>query len=654
MLAKIAARNVHRQIGSYLIYFITVSLTVALIFAVNNVIFSDELVRQAETIRELKSGLLALTIFVSAIVVFVLGYATAFMLRLRKREFGTYLTLGMTRRNILTIFLLETLLLCVVALGVGMVLGFFVYQGLMALITHMLEIDLGFAAYSVKGLVLTIALVTGVFLLSSVTSALYLKRVSIYELIHAEKKVDKAVRYPWLWLTLALLALAAILWSCLAFYRVLATAMATGASGGLFVSLLVLALAVVAFHIGLARGLVPLLLKSRRICANGTNTFTLRQLSGRLRANAMMAGALAFLIAFAVIGANVSFAQRASESAAIAKQYPFAISACLETGEEPPVSVAQAEAIIAQYAPIQSKLTFTIYTSATSYLHGFTRWSGEGYEGLLDSLVCESDYNRLCEAAGYEPVHLQKDFRIVTTISQADAADFSTAVLQLGGNRYPYGGQVENGPSIGFAYFYAIVPDEAMSALTPQYHCVAYDLADEKFDAVGLREALSYTRLSSDGSYSYERCDYAIREYGRMMANANSAVFVVGVLYIAVVFVFLAMAILAMKTLSGLADDKRRFAILFRLGASEREQSRTLFRQIFSFFFLPFALPMLLSIPTGICCARILQLAGFAAQIGEVYAVAGAVALVFTVIYLLYFAATYLVAKRAVVHTAAL
>ena len=41
MLGKLAVRNVKRQMGSYLIYFVTVAVTVALMFSVNNVLFSD-------------------------------------------------------------------------------------------------------------------------------------------------------------------------------------------------------------------------------------------------------------------------------------------------------------------------------------------------------------------------------------------------------------------------------------------------------------------------------------------------------------------------------------------------------------------------------------------------------------------------------------
>ena len=134
-----------------------------------------------------------------------------------------------------------------------------------------------------------------------------------------------------------------------------------------------------------------------------------------------------------------------------------------------------------------------------------------------------------------------------------------------------------------------------------------------------------------------------------MDLNAGTAVFIVAALYIAVVFVFMAMAILALKTLSGIADDKRRYEVLYRLGADRGEQSRTLFRQTFSFFFLPFALPILLSIPSGMICRQIMTSSGYMLAASKMLAVAGCIALVMTAIYVLYFSATYLVAKRSVI-----
>lgn len=176
------------------------------------------------------------------------------MLKLRKREFGTYLTLGMTRKNILSVFLLESLILCAASLGTGLALGLLFYQGLMAVVTNLMEIEFAFAAYSAKGFFLTIGLVCIVFALASLTSALYLKRVSVYNLIHGDKKVEKGVRFPAFWLAVTLLSLAAVVGSCIVFSLQIEKTMKGGGSGfGMFGALAVLAAAIVLFHAGAAK-----------------------------------------------------------------------------------------------------------------------------------------------------------------------------------------------------------------------------------------------------------------------------------------------------------------------------------------------------------------------------------------------------------------
>ena len=123
MYFKLAVRNAKRQIQNYLIYFMTVALTVALLFAINNIICSGRLDIFVDRGESAKASLQILVVTISMIVAFVLGYATSFLLKQRKREFGTYLTLGMNRRDILMIFLAETAVICTIALGAGLAAG---------------------------------------------------------------------------------------------------------------------------------------------------------------------------------------------------------------------------------------------------------------------------------------------------------------------------------------------------------------------------------------------------------------------------------------------------------------------------------------------------------------------------------------------------
>lgn len=652
MFVKLALRNVKRQVGNYLVYFITVSLTVAMMFAVNSAIFSPALTDRISGIADLKNALFFLTAFVALIVSAVLGYATSFILRLRKREFGTYLTLGMTRRNVLMLFFAETMFLCVLALGTGLAVGALVYQGLMAVIANLMETAYSFSAYSAKGLILTVCLVAAVFLLSSLASAAYLRKVSVRELLHGDKKVERQVKHPVLWLFVTVVSLAAVVGSCIFFSaEVERSVRGTGSGGNLLLAVVVLATAVVFFHIGAAKSVVRFLLGCKKLKNRGTNAFALRQLSGRLSANAVLSGALAFLIAFAVIGANVSFVQKISNDAIFAQSYPFDVGGRTEAGEEAPVPFDEAERIIEDYAEIESAVYTAVYTSGERYLHGFTPWSGEEYEGLTDCFLTESDFNALYVPLGFEPVHTDGGFYIYSGSAVISSADFSAAFLELSGGSYFYRGTLSGYPYPQFScYFCAVVPDEAAEGLEEDTFCAAYTLAEELSgeEARALEDALSYEYTPPSGEeYTYFRCDYDIRELARMAMNANSAEFIVSALYLAVVFVFLAMAILALKTLSEIPEDRRRYGILCRLGVSPREQSRTLFGQIFAFFFLPFALPVCLSIPAGLICRQILRLSGLA--VSGVAATTGGIALVLTAVYALYFTAAWLVAKKNIV-----
>lgn len=651
MLGKLALRNIKRQIGNYLIYFITVSITVALMFAINNIIFSAEMMSKVQTLTELKNGLIAITVFVAVIVAFILGYATSFMLKLRKREFGTYLTLGMTRKNILSIFLLETMIFCLIALIAGILLGLALFQGLMAVVTNIMELEFAFASYSGSGLLLTIILVFLIFALSSVASAVYLKKVSVYNLIHGEQKVEQKVKLPALWLGVTLASLAAIVFACILFYRDVQNLFITGGGGEMMVlSLIILAISLITFHTGLSRSVVNLLLKNKKFCLRGANTFTLRQLSGKLGANSVMAGLLAFLISFAVIGANVSFCQKASVQASLDMAYPFDINANYYNDNSSPLSFDEAEEIIEKYTDIKHSYKYNVYTSKEKYLHSFTPYSGEIYESLYDCFMTESEFNRLNTALGRSQIKLSGEFAIAYRIQQMKDTDFSSAKFNLGGKTYSFAQKLSEMPIDYDSYFLAIIPDEAAANLIKEAEGRTYTLAPGSYDAHGLVGELSYLRDAPNGNFQYEVCDFRIKEYGRGEQNSIAALFILSALYFAVVFVFMAMAVLAIKTLSGISDDRRKYAILHRLGADKKTQCKTLFWQTFSFFFLPFALPLLLSIPAAVICAQLMSLAGFVGIISQVIVAAAVIAMILIALFTVYFTATYLIAKRNIIY----
>lgn len=662
MFAKLAFRNVKRQLGNYLIYFITVSLTVALMFAFNSVIFEKELLARTQVIDNMRTALIMITVAISVIVTFVLSYATSFMLKLRKREFGTYLTLGMTRANIMSVFLLESLLLCVVSLVTGILLGLGGYQCLMAVITNIIDVDFAFAAYSLNGLLLTVGLVLGIFVLSSAASALFLRRVSIYNLLHGAKKSERAVRYPVVWCIVAAVALVGIIVSIVIFGKT-AVALVVGNNSSelpktILISLSVFAVCVVAFHIGLSRGIIGLLMRTKRFKNRGANIFTLRQLSGKLSASSVLIGILAFLLSLAVGFTNASFTMQIQTNATLNMGYPFDVQAAIRCSQMPNVTVQsniafdKAEKTVQKYSPVKNRVDFTVYTTNGRYLVDFADRNGVSYWADHDVYIEESAFNRVYGEIGYNPVKLNGGFMIAAYDNRAEKLDFSAANLTVGDMRLDYKGfRTCPLPINGMSDFLVVVPDGTTSGMIAYCDGTVFSLKNKRYDAIALHEELmvSHEATGVDGSIIYyETTDFNLREYARLTMNMDNAVWIVTALYIAVVFIFLAMAMLALKTLSGISDDKQRYITLSRVGASRREMCRTLFMQIFTFFALPFAFPLLLGLPTGIICSSLTSAVGLSVASMQVATAAGIIAVVMLAVYALYFAATYLIYKRAV------
>lgn len=661
MFAKLAFRNVKRQLGNYLIYFITVSLTIALMFSFNSVIFEKELLARAQVMDNMRTLLIMITVAISIIVAFVLGYATSFMLKLRKREFGTYLTLGMTRGNVTCVYLFESVLLCAVSLVTGILLGLGFYQGLMSVVVNVIDIDFGFASYSLDGLLLTVELVLGIFALSFVVSAIYLRRVSINHLLNGSKKSEKAVRYPIVWCIVAVAALVGIIVSIIVFGKT-AVALIEGSNSiklpTLIVAMLaVFAVCVVMLHVGLSRGVIGLLMRTKKFKKRGANIFTLRQLSGKLSASSVLISMLAFLLSLAVCFTNASFTMQIQTNAILNTNYPFDVHAIVRSSRGnfevvPNITFDEAEKIIGKYSPIKNRVDFTIYTDYKHDVVDFANEHGCNYWTDRDVYIEESAFNSIYVEIGYKPVKLGDGFMIAAPDSRGEKVDFSAAGLTLGGKRLAYKGyRTCSLPGNGVSDFWAVVPDGTIDGMKAYYDGTVFSLKNKRYDAIALHEELTETHETDIGGsiIQYGSTDYNLREYARLMFNMDNAVWIVTALYVAIVFMFLAMAMLALKTLSGVSDDKQRYITLSRIGASRRDMCRTLFMQIFTFFALPFVFPFILGLPMGIICSSLTTAAGLPMASMQVAAASGVIAAVMLIVYALYFTATYLVSKRAVV-----
>jgi len=554
-----------------------------------------------------------------------------------------YLTLGMTRKDIQRLFADETLILSGIALAAGIGAGLLISRLLMALFCFLLDIPDTVFSYSVKAAILTIVIGALIFLFASFFSMRYLKKVSIKELM-SETYEEQEAKRPVFWCVLSLILFVGILLCGIKTYHSLIESFGIQSSMMLFVWMGILLVLIFLFHLALARGLFGTLLQRKQTAWLGTNTVILRGLSSRMTTNAVLIGVLAVLLTFSVMASNIAFGEKvySQESVKIACPYDVRVElVTLETGNP---SMEEIKQIIEDYNPMCSQIDFALLTTGkTEYVSRI-----DGYEsiGMRDKYMPLSQFNALLSGCGQKPISLAGEYMIVTNTMEIVDTDFHDVTLTLNGERYAYAGTEKSYPEFVSNYVYAVVPDEAVVGMEVYKTCVSCQLENSEFDVEAMSQALSHALWDIDEENA---SDYFIMQEYRDYVNSNSGALIIGMIYLSAVFVCMALAILAMKTLSSLSEERRRFEVLYRLGVDRAMQKRTLLHQTAAFFFLPFGIPVLFCIAMGVACGKVYALWGFPDMSYLAWVIAAVIGVVMLGIYVLYFAVTYRAVCRYVV-----
>ena len=146
MFFKLAIHNVRRSLRDYAIYFLTLTFGVCLFYVFNSMDSQQAMTslnsNQREIIQLLTSAIGYVSIFISFILGFLVVYSNRFLMKRRKKELGIYMLLGMDKGKISRILIIETLLIGIFSLGIGLAVGIFASQGLSAITAGIFEMDL--------------------------------------------------------------------------------------------------------------------------------------------------------------------------------------------------------------------------------------------------------------------------------------------------------------------------------------------------------------------------------------------------------------------------------------------------------------------------------------------------------------------------------
>ena len=128
MLSKLSVRNAKRSIKDYIVYLITLIFSFSFLFALGLISYSKEVIELSSIMSNFRYVMFAVNIVIVFIICFLINYTVRFMFTKRSKEFGTYMILGIKKRNISQVFIVENLLLGFMAFLISLPIGFLFSQ----------------------------------------------------------------------------------------------------------------------------------------------------------------------------------------------------------------------------------------------------------------------------------------------------------------------------------------------------------------------------------------------------------------------------------------------------------------------------------------------------------------------------------------------
>ena len=299
MLGKLALRNVMRSARDYLVYFLTMTVVSAIMFAFHSLLFSRE-IQQLFDMAVIFAALVGMaTFFVVLIVAWLINYMVRFILEKRSREFGIYLLIGMKKKEISRLYMRESLLLGAAAFAGGLALGMLLQQILLAILYSMIMMEYRpRLEWSAGCLITTAACYGGCYLLALLRCRGKFRRMNIHALISSQKQTEeiresheRAKRWLLPLSGVFLLAFALFLF----FFKAWDVPVILGFLLGLVVTIYV-------FYTGVAAWVICYIRRKGKGIFKGQNLFLLRQFSSKLKTLRFTLGTLTSLFVLALLG----------------------------------------------------------------------------------------------------------------------------------------------------------------------------------------------------------------------------------------------------------------------------------------------------------------------------------------------------------------
>lgn len=652
MLCKLSLKNIKKSFKDYTIYFFTLILGVA-IFYVFNALESQTVMMNvssstAELIDLMMTMLSGVSVFVSFILGFLIIYASRFLMKRRNKEFGVYLTLGMSKRKISLILFFETLFIGIISLLVGLGIGVILSQLMSILVANMFEADLTkfTFVFSSSSCIKTIIYFGIMYLFVMIFNTYSVSKCKLIDLLNASKKVEQ--------IKLKNMSLCIIIFviSCLvlgkAYHMVTVEYLTLQEVTDILVPI-VMGCVSTFFIFWSLSGLILRIAKARKnFYYKGLNSFTLRQFSSKINTTVFSTTIICLMLFITICLLSACLTMKNSMNANIRELAPadFMFTTNMNMDKyydyfknhgynDSQINNSKYTVVemfkvfgyditkdIKEYVEVNTYATpdLTMNHTLGSKLDSIrTSFPFLQYD-TMETVIKLSDYNKVAKLYGIKEYSLDEneyiivaDFKSMVEVRNI-ALKNKEIVTLFGHTLKPKYDSCQDGflemSSNHINTGIILVSDNVIDeSYLYQNHLIGnYNTTDKKEITEIENNINTLVKDSKTNDYILPSgsTKLAIKE---ATTGLSAMVTFIG-LYLGVIFLISSAAILGLKELSEGSDNKERFRMLRKIGTDEKMINKALFRQIAIFFMLPLILALIHSVFGIIFAMKILEVFG--------------------------------------------
>ena len=666
MLFKLSLKNQKKSIRDYSIYFLTLILGVSIFYIFNSISTQTAMMEisstKSEIIETMNTALSAMSVVVSFVLGFLIAYASQFLIKKRKKEFGLYLMLGMKKFDICKMIFIETVVIGIISLGAGLIIGIGLSQFMSLLVANLFEANMEKFIFVVSpsAILKTVIYFVIIYIVVLIMNLFTITRSKLIDLLTAHRKKEKqVVKNPVI--SFIVFSIACIMLGY-AYYNVTAgMENLTETSDALLQ--IILGIVGTFLTVWSISSLVLTITKHiPRLYHNGINSFVISEVSNKINSTVISISIICLLLFSTICLLSSSFALKNYKETELLKQAPISLTLSKEMIDG--YSIKE----ILEYKNLDS----SIYSNATDF---YTYKSNEvTYKTLLGSyaeemvendpqmnslmditlpVINESDYNKVAKIYNDEIVDLEDNQYQIICNTESQTNMYNTALLKeenniinvfneqlYSKNNHVLEGRLSN-EYYPTNYGLLVVPDSIdLSNLDYFTNYVLVDELDEETENFVISEQFDQTINPENKRWASIMIGSQQQIIDDSIGSSGMMIFIS--LYLGFVFMISGAALLALKQMSDTIDSKDKYAILKKLGASQKDVHNALFKQMSIFFGLPLILAVIHSIFGIQVCNFILGIYKFDGMLQSILTCSALILL----IYGGYFIVSYINCKR--------